>query len=283
MAEPPARFLCPGVPTTGEYHLPGAGCPLATETLRVWWPAAGGHTSLCAAPSRCGTYGQALPVVAAVVCPFCSCSGARLPSVAAVPLSLLSLPILPLRARAGILVWLDLRRAAARCARIGSNSHHEGPCPVCALRQTARVGDPSTPLAATVVASLGGWLLGSHAASNSQGWGPERPKRPAGPHLFGAPAPHVARCPCFVFGRLCHVRGPLPCWDAVVHGGTLLLAPAGECGCLACPASRIILLTELCWCVSPYHGAMPRPPFDDQAHCANRLLPAGSGLLMPGT
>ena len=58
-----------------------------------------------------------------------------------------------------------------------------GPCPVRALRQTARVEDPRTPLSATPVARLCGWLLDCHAASNSQGWGPKCPKRPASPHL----------------------------------------------------------------------------------------------------
>ena len=73
-------------------------------------------------------------------------------------------------------LWLDLRLAALWPARIGANSQGEGPrmlirraLPCERLRQTARVGDPSTPLLATAV---------EHSVSNSQGRGPKYSKRP---------------------------------------------------------------------------------------------------------
>ena len=53
-----------------------------------------------------------------------------------------------------------------------------GLCPVCALCQTARVGEPSTPVPAPP--PRGRWFC-CPAASNSQGWGPKDPKRPVGP------------------------------------------------------------------------------------------------------
>ena len=83
-------------------------------------------------------------------------------------------------------------------------------------------------------------------APNSQGWGRKHPagtqglKRGLRVHpLLGACTPHVApraRVPLFRPPR------PLPHWDAVVHGGTLLLAPAGNAWLAA---SRIIPLAEL--------------------------------------
>ena len=95
-----------------------------------------------------------------------------------------------------------------------------------------------------------GALPSECAAPNSQGRGPKHPGLVTpvavskGGSLRSTLSPSGG-CPCFASGRPCHVRGPLPCWDAVAHGGSLLLAPAGKCGCLACSASRIIPLAEL--------------------------------------
>ena len=51
------------------------------------------------------------------------------------------------------------------------------------------------------------------ANANSQGWGPQDPKRPGGPPFSWDPVPYVAlwaRLPLFYPPRLCHVRVLLP-------------------------------------------------------------------------
>ena len=93
----------------------------------------------------------------------------------------------------------SLWRAAVRCARMGSNSQGKdpstsdglkrGPTP-CAHCQTARVGDPSTPLAATLVASLGSWLLGLSRCLKQPGVGIRAP-RGLRAHTFLEPLLHT--------------------------------------------------------------------------------------------
>ena len=95
--------------------------------------------------------------------------------------------------------------------------------------------------------------------------------------------PHGLGCPCFAFGRLCHVRGLPPCWGVEMHG--------------CCPGCWPLLVNaDARPCPAPCHlhftvpggrsslccGAMLPPPFSYQLRGAHRLLPAGSSPLTPG-
>ena len=126
--------------------------------------------------------------------------------------------------------------------RLGVTGNLRGRCPVCALRQRARGGDPSTPTAGP-------------ANANSQGWGPQDPKRPVGPPFPGTWSPTSPLglvCPWLVSGRLCHVRGLLP-WRVA----------AWTCRALTTPCARCALLVPLSGARLPAGGrtlVCPRAP-----------------------
>ena len=97
---------------------------------------------------------------------------------------------------------------------------------MCAWRQTARGGDPSTPSATLAARHLRVGL--APAGTNSEGWRPQDPKRPKGPPLLGL-APllaHWASLPLFCF------RPPSPCPRAA-----------------AMPYGAEARLLRCCWCL----------------------------------
>ena len=115
-------------------------------------------------------------------------------------------------------------------------------CKCVRLRQTARVGDPSTPLSvADVRWQSGGWRLAGHSDSNSQGRGPKYPKRPLRPlpirGLGSARCPSGYCCPVFRCGRLCHAMSVCCCYPLPVSAGAcyrrLLPAQSSWCSALA--------------------------------------------------
>ena len=102
---------------------------------------------------------------------------------------------------------------------------------------------PKHPGLVTLVAVSKGGCLAAPLPQTARGGDRRAPRGLLAHPFLGASAPlraPRARVPLFRF------RPPLPCprpsWDVVVHGVTLLLAPAGKCGCLACSAFRIIPL-----------------------------------------
>ena len=141
----PAGLQCPHVPITGACHLRGAGC---RWRLR---------------PCRCGALHTPLALSIALVW----------------HRRRLTLPALVLRC----VTARDLqtaREGTPEPLRLSTWT-----LPVSALRQTARLGDPSTPLPATPVANQRARWSCCPAASNSQGWGFKDSKRPAGPLFPG--------------------------------------------------------------------------------------------------
>ena len=100
-----------------------------------------------------------------------ACLGARVSLVGAEPLTPLSLLTMPLRLNTGVftMLLLDLRRAAVRLARIGSNSQGEDP-------RSLRSSKWALPCVRT--------------APNSQSQGP---KNPAACHATPVASPAVGR------------------------------------------------------------------------------------------
>ena len=172
--------------------------------------------------------------------------------------------------------------------------------------QTARDGTQE-PLMLSI-----GALPSERAAPNSQRRGPKRALRlwpsarvvvllprcrkqpgvgtpePAGPPLEPVlhTQPFGLGCPCFASSRP-RYRGPLPHWDVVVHFNSLLLAPAGKGGCLACSVCRIVPLQELGGSASNTIALCRRHSLttlcfaQPTAACGQRSADAG-GLLAPG-
>ena len=104
---------------------------------------------------------------------------------------------------------------------------------MCALRQTARVGDASTRWLPLLWQAWAAGCLALTLPQTARGGDPSTP-RGLRAHTFLEPLVHMLLglgCLCFAFGRLCHVRGPLPCWDVLVNvdAWLALLSCAGVC------------------------------------------------------
>ena len=83
-----------------------------------------------------------------------------------------------------------------------------------------------------------GWPYGL-VDPNSQGWGPQDPKRPVCPPSPGTWSPTLPIglfCPCFVSGRLRHARGLLRVRTGPEFGSCAGVVSAGKCGRLTCTA-----------------------------------------------